>query len=117
MVNAYARGNFALPRRRLCAQVADSVVPGAGFSFRLVHVQPHTVPASSMAHVEADSHMAFDRQGGKLAPTAYDTETKLDKEQVMKRLVKEVCMQCCLQGALTVSAAQEAFTALRHAGL
>ena len=63
-----------------------------------MHVQPHTVPASSMAHVETnpDHHIVFDGQGGKLASTPYDTETKLDKEQVrLTSLLRELysCMR------------------------
>ena len=76
----------------------DCVVPRAGYNFHLVHVQPHTVPASSMAHVETnpDHHIVFDGQGSKLASAPYDTETKLDKEQVRRTsLFRELHMCCC----------------------
>lgn len=84
----------------------DCVVPQAGYNFHLVHVQPHTVPASSMAHVETnpDHHIVFDGQGGKLASAPYDTETKLDKEQVRQtsllKDLKELCTCCLLKACL-----------------
>ena len=48
-----------------------------GYKYNLVHVQPHTVPASFMADVSNPENVAYSENN-----LPYDTTTKLDKEQV-----------------------------------
>lgn len=63
--------------RGFLSECHEGALSCAGYKYNLVHVQPHTVPASFMADVSNRDNVAYNEKN-----LPFDTATKLDKEQV-----------------------------------